>query len=493
MTPTRAAIKLSELLSAWTSVAAADDVLITGICEYSGDCEVGDLFLAMKSCSYVEQAVSAGAVAIVCDETLSQDVQKLALTVPVVAVAKLAAHSRHMIEYFYKQAEISLPTVAVTGTDGKTSVTHLLAQALTCMGQPCGLIGTLGYGYAEQLRPANHTTPGVAKLAREMQRLAGDGCQAVAIEASSHGIEQGRLANTRVDVAVLTNITRDHLDYHHTLENYIAAKAALFFASGARAAVLNIDDEVGKKWHQQLACKIKVVSYSLSDSDADLYVKKVDYHASGTKLLIHMKGQDYPLELALFGQFNVLNILAVAATLVSLGHADEIIADVLSQLKAVPGRMQFIPNQQMVSIIVDYAHTPAALSCALNAVRQHCQGRLTCVFGCGGNRDQGKRAKMGEVASRYADAVVITSDNPRDEIPQAIIDAIVEGCLADTPCTQIVDRQAAIAHAIQHTQANDTVLIAGKGHEKFQLIGRHKIAFDDAHVAQQVLMEAACG
>ncbi|MAV39780.1 MAG: hypothetical protein CML12_04300, partial [Puniceicoccaceae bacterium] len=312
-------------------------------------------------------------------------------------------------------------------------------------------------------------------------------------EASSHGIDQGRLANTRVDVAVLTNITRDHLDYHHTLENYIAAKAALFFSSGARSAVLNIDDEVGKKWHQQLATKIDVVSYSLSNSDADLYVKKVDYHASGTKVLMHIKGQDYPLELALFGQFNVLNILAVAASLVSLGHAEEMIAGALRQLKAVPGRMQFIPNQQMLSIIVDYAHTPAALSCALNAVREHCQGRLTCVFGCGGNRDKGKRAKMGAVASRYADDVVITSDNPRDEIPQTIIREIAEGCLTDTQLTQIVDRRAAISHALKHAKANDTVLIAGKGHEKVQLVGAHQIAFDDAHVAQQVLAEVACG
>ncbi len=493
MTLTKINMRLSELISEWASVVAEDDVHITGICEYSGDCVAGDLFLATKSCSYIEQAVRAGAVAVLCDDTLRHEVAELACAVPIVTVPNVAACSHQIIERFYKQAEMTLQTVAVTGTDGKTSVSHLLAQALTNIGQPCGLIGTLGYGYLQQLRPANHTTPTVAKMAKELQLLVDSGCQVVAIEASSHGIDQGRLANTRVDVAVLTNITRDHLDYHHTMENYIAAKAALFFSSGAHCAVLNIDDENGKKWYQELNSKINVVSYSLSNSDADLYVKNVNYHASGTNILINISGQDHELELALFGQFNVLNILAVAATLTSLGHAQQTIVKALAKLEAVPGRMQFIPNQQMLSIIVDYAHTPAALSCALNAVREHCQGRLTCVFGCGGDRDKGKRAKMGEIASRYADDIVITSDNPRYEIPENIMRDIAEGCLEDSQPVQIVDRRAAISHALNHAKSNDTVLIAGKGHEKIQVIGDQYIAFDDTLVAQQVLAEAACG
>lgn len=486
-------IRLSELLSEWLSIPAEEDVYISGISEFSGDCVADDLFLAMKTINHIECAIAAGAVAILADQTLTNEAKKLDLSVPVFTLPDLAASSRQIIERFYQQAEMPIQTIAITGTDGKTSVAHMLAQALGHNGKTCGLIGTLGYGYLDQLHPANHTTPTVAQLARELQQLTDTGCEVVAMEASSHGIEQGRLENTRIDVAVLTNITRDHLDYHKTMENYIAAKAALFFSSQAHTVILNIDDEIGKEWYQRLPTELAVVTYSLVNSDADLYTKSINYHAAGTTVTISIRGQEYKIELALFGQFNVLNMLAVAATLISLNFSDQEVVAGLAQLDAVPGRMQFIPNQKMISVVIDYAHTPAALSSVLDALRKHCHGRLICVFGCGGERDTGKRSTMGEIAARYADDVVITSDNPRHEAAQDIIDEIAKGCLENAHVVQIIDRYAAIAFALKQARMHDTVLIAGKGHEKVQIIGDQRIAFDDAHVVQQVMSEAACG
>ena len=489
----RSGWQVSKLLSQWIAIKSCDDVVVSGVSEYSPDTQQGDLFLALKDNQYVEHAIQQGAVAVLCDDQIKLSIDELGLSIPVFAIADLVAHSYQIIEHFYQQQKSSMQTVAITGTDGKTSVAHILVQTLDAIGGRNALIGTLGCGYLDALVASDHTTPNAARIAREYQKLQEDACEVVAIEASSHGIQQGRLKNTAIHTAVLTNITRDHLDYHKTLEDYIQAKAQLFFVHQPENVVLNMDDDNGKQWAQELSSVVKVFTYSVSDIRADISLTKAIYHSRGMEIDVNIQGHEYHLNIGLYGPFNVLNVLAVIAILKSLNKTDAQIIRALEQVKAVPGRMQYINNGKMRSVFVDYAHTPAALEAAINAVREHCSGRLICVFGCGGDRDQGKRPQMGEVASRYADEIIITSDNPRHEKPQDIIEAIANGCMGSSHISKIVAREQAISYALESSEINDAVLIAGKGHEKYQAISGKEIAFDDVHVAQQALREMAYG
>jgi UDP-N-acetylmuramoyl-L-alanyl-D-glutamate--2,6-diaminopimelate ligase len=489
--------KISELLSEWLSQEPCQDVRVSGISEYSPDTQMGDLFLAITDSRYVDHAISMGAVAIVCDNEINTAIEALIekqqLNIPVFSIPDLSAHKHQIIERFYQQKNHLLQTVAITGTDGKTSVAHLLVQALDTMGGRNGLIGTLGCGYLNALTSSHHTTPSTARIAREYQQFDSDGCKVVAIEASSHGIKQQRLKNTPIHTAVLTNITRDHLDYHKTIKDYVQAKAQLFFTHHPENAVINIDDDMGKQWVQELGSQLNIITFSADNPKADISLKQARYRAQGMDIEVSLQGKNYHLSVSLYGPFNVLNILAVMAVLKSLGKSDIQIIRALEGIQSVPGRMQSVKNEKMRSVFVDYAHTPAALLAAINAVREHCNGRLICVFGCGGDRDQGKRSQMGEVASRYADEVIITSDNPRHEKPQDIIDAIVNGCVSRKNVHQIELREQAIAYALETSQVHDAILIAGKGHEKLQFIGDQAIAFDDVLVAQQTLHEVAYG
>ncbi|MCL4162061.1 UNVERIFIED_CONTAM: hypothetical protein GTU68_053668, partial [Idotea baltica] len=339
----------------------------------------------------------------------------------------LTEHVGEIVKRFYGDIDSNIKTIAITGTDGKSSVAHLVAQALEKAHAPCGLIGTLGYGRLGDLEEATHTTPPVSRIAREFAQFHKMGCTAVAIEASSHGIAQKRLQSIPIHTAVLTNITRDHLDYHNSVEEYIQAKAGLFFTHQPKHAVINIDDVTGSQWREQLASLLDVITFSLANTNADVYARDVKYLPEATVMQLSVKQQIINVKVPLLGQFNVLNILAVAAVLVSMGKDHLVIHESLNNLKAVPGRMQPVIAENAATVIVDYAHTPAALFAALNAVREHCSGKLICVFGCGGNRDIGKRSQMGEMATRYADFTVITSDNPRNEDPQDIVNQIAEG------------------------------------------------------------------
>ena len=413
--------------------------------------------------------------------------------VPMIECVDLSDRVNEILLRFYGEIDHNIKTIAITGTDGKSSVAHLVAQALENSGHSCGLIGTLGYGRLGNLQDANHTTPPASQIAREYFHFNQIDCEAVAIEASSHGIEQKRLCNLSIHTAVLTNITRDHLDYHNSVEEYVQAKAGLFFSHQAKHAVLNFDDVNGAKWSQSLADYLSVITYSLANSQADVYAKDVKYLPDATMMQLSINQQVIDVKVPLLGQFNVLNVLAVAAVLVSLDENHIEICNALNGLSAVPGRMQIVCGQHHATVIVDYAHTPAALFAALNAVREHCSGKIICVFGCGGNRDTGKRSQMGEMASRYADFSVITSDNPRSENPQGIIDQIVSGYSETGNYKAIVDREQAIIDALTMASVNDAVLIAGKGHEKYQYVNNQKIAFDDIDIATRALAGLANG
>ncbi len=485
---------LSDLLKDVVTVPTSKDMQITGISEYSADVISGDLFIATSGLQYSADAIANGAVAIICESHGEVETLRMDSTIPMFPCNNLAGFVGDIAARFYGEINADIKTIAVTGTDGKSSVAHLVAQALEQSDQRCGLIGTLGYGRLANLSEATHTTPPIARIAREYFKFNEMGCTAVAMEASSHGIQQGRLSNVPIHTAVLTNITRDHLDYHKSVEDYIQAKAGLFFTHQPENAVINLDDAIGRQWCEQLDSLVAVITFSLGNVEADVYAIDVQYLQNATMMKLSIKGKETHVHVPLLGEFNVLNVLAVAAILLSLGKNHQQIEQALNKLDAVPGRMQRVSVQKgTVAVVVDYAHTPAALFAALNAVREHCVGKLICVFGCGGNRDAGKRSQMGKIASRYSDHAVITSDNPRNEKPQDIIDEIISGCVNKDSYTVIVDRKQAIEYALQMASANDAVLIAGKGHEKYQYIKDQKLAFDDVEIAAKQLARLAHG
>ena len=486
--------QLSALLKDWVDVDYEDDVLVTGVSQYSGDTTRGDLFLATAGESghglqHCADAISKGATAIAW-EPVAEKYSPPEYSVPAIEFKQLSRYVGAITARCYGDINAGIKTIAITGTDGKSSVAHLTAQALEGLSNPCGLVGTLGYGRLTCLKEATHTTPPITRMAKEFAHIAQQGCQYVALEASSHGIAQGRLQNLNIHTAVLTNITRDHLDYHNSIDEYIQAKAKLFFSMQPSNVVLNYDDAVGRKWVEELRGKANILTYSLVDSAADIYASNISYHAHGTSMQLHVQGNECELNVTLLGEFNVLNILTVIAVLVSINKSLDHIIAAVQKIQTVPGRMQSIAGTHGPAVIVDYAHTPAALSAAITAVRQHVSGKLYCVFGCGGDRDTGKRAEMGAVATTAADYTIITSDNPRSEDPGQIIEQIVVGCAASDNFETEIDRHKAITRAMALASDQDAVLIAGKGHEKYQQIGMHKTKFDDVEVAAEALQVA---
>lgn len=488
--------QLSALLKDWVEVDRDDDVVVTGVSQHSGDTTCGDLFLATAGeyghgLQHCTDAISNGAAAIAWEPIAEKKHTPSNYSVPAIEFKQLSRYVGDIASRCYGDLSARIKTIAITGTDGKSSVAHLTAQALEKLSEPCGLIGTLGYGRLSNLTEATHTTPPITRIAKEFANIAQAGCEYVALEASSHGIAQNRLQKLNIHTAVLTNITRDHLDYHHSIEDYIQAKAKLFFSLQPSNVVLNYDDVVGRGWIEQLRNSTNVLTYSFVDSAADIYATNVKYSVSGVCIDICILEKMYALNVPLMGKFNVMNILAVVAVLLSLEKQAEDIVAAIQEVQAVPGRMQIIKKASGPTVIVDFAHTPAALVAAIEAVRQHVAGKLVCVFGCGGNRDAGKRAEMGAVASSNADYTVITSDNPRAEDPDQIIEQIVEGCGATAKFKTISDRKEAIAYALEMVGDQDAVLIAGKGHEKYQLLGENKIAFDDVDVATKMINQTA--
>ncbi len=486
-------MNLSALLKDKAEVPSGSDVTITGISEYSGDVSHGDVFLATSQLQHCKEAVANGAVAIVFDDTLDSSSVQMDTAIPMIACKHLSRCVRELAVIFYGSVTEEIKTIAITGTDGKSSVAHLTTQAIENCGDSCGMIGTLGYGRLFSLKEATHTTPPISRIAKEISLLVNANCKTVAIEASSHGIQQNRLKDVPIHTAVLTNITRDHLDYHKSVDEYIQAKAKLFFNHNPKYVVINLDDEIGEKWIKELTGLTNVVSFSLQNSHADIFATNINYKDNGIALALNVRDQEINIFVPILGEFNVSNILAVSAILVSLEKCNQEIMSALNKLVSVPGRMQLIANQNDIKVIIDYAHTPAALFAAINAVRKHGSGKLICVFGCGGDRDSGKRPLMGEVASEHTDAVVVTSDNSRNEDPQKIIQDILKGSVDDIKVTSIVDRKEAILYALEMANKTDSVLIAGKGHEKFQEVAGKKIPFDDVEIVEQEFARRANG
>jgi UDP-N-acetylmuramoyl-L-alanyl-D-glutamate--2,6-diaminopimelate ligase len=393
---------------------------------------------------------------------------------------------------FHGDPSAAMTVVGVTGTSGKTSTVQLLAQAFTQLGKRAATIGTLGAGLHGALRTGDRTTPDVIRVHGLMAGFRDAGATHVAMEVSSHALDQHRVDGIRFDVAVFTNLTRDHLDYHGTMEAYGAAKAKLFAWPGLRAAVINVDDAFGRELATRVPAGVRVIRCGIDNADADVRAGDVRTHPDGIDFHLATPWGEAEVHSALLGRFNVANLLAVAGVLGALDVPFAKIHDALQALQPINGRMNRLGGGALPLVVVDYSHKPDALEQVLAALRAHCDGQLICVFGCGGERDAGKRPIMGAIAERMADSVIVTDDNPRGEDGDAIVAQIVAGMRAPERATVMRDRARAIDMAIAQAHAGDVVLIAGKGHETYQEIGGAKHPFDDLQVARATLEARPC-
>jgi len=476
---------------------ASRDPLIRELTLDSRQVRPGDLFLAVPGAkvdgrAHIADALARGAAAVAYEE---QGASVLPLTdVPLIPVRGLIAQLSSLAGHFYGEPSRQLPMIGVTGTNGKTSVTQLVAQALDLLGQHCGLIGTLGTGFYGALQSGRLTTPDPIAVQATLNDLKKAGAKAVAMEVSSHALEQGRVAAVDFDVAVLTNLSRDHLDYHGSMHAYEAAKARLFAWPSLRSQVVNLDDGFGERLCQAYAqrpasdhVETRLITYSLVRPDASLYAREAVFSDEGVRATLVTAQGERTLRSPLLGRFNLSNVLAAVATLLALDYTlDEILA-VTPRLQGPLGRMQRLGGGERPLVVVDYAHTPDALEKVLEALRPHARGRLLCLFGCGGDRDRGKRPLMAEVAERLADQVCVTDDNPRSEAPQQIFDDIRPGFTASADVTFVAGRGDAIAALIASAHADDVVVLAGKGHEDYQEIAGERQAFSDLIEADKAL------
>ncbi len=446
-----------------------------------------DVFVAMMGEAYdghefIQEALTKGVVAVLAERDVVKDER-------VIVVPELRRYLSEIAGRFYQQPSAQMSVVGVTGTNGKSSVTHFISQSLKECGRKCGIIGTLGYGFLPELISSAHTTPDAISVQRILAELKNQGADSVAMEVSSHGLHQERVSGVAFETAVFTNLTRDHLDYHGTLDNYKAQKKRLFDVPNLKNAIINCDDLVGKEIIHEINKEVNVIAYGLqnhSDIDCPMIIaSNIRQYSKGFSAKIESPWGSGELRCSLLGQFNISNVLAVLGVLNVMGVSFDSALEAVSHLQTVMGRMQSYGGDKQALIVVDYAHTPDALQQALLALKPHTEGKLWCVFGCGGDRDRGKRPLMGQVAERYSDQLILTNDNPRSESPQSIIDEIKSGLLCPWAAEVELDRGAAIAHAIDCAEPGDVVLIAGKGHETYQIIGDEKLPFSDIERVQQ--------
>lgn len=467
-----------------------------GVTDDSRLVQPGDLFLAYPGDvadgrRYIGDAIARGAATVVWESEDAAEVDWDELAVPNLAVAGLKSIAGPLAHAVLGDPSERMSLIAVTGTNGKTSCSQWIARAHP---RRCAIIGTLGAGFPGALSETGFTTPQATTLARCLAEFYKDGGDACALEASSIGIAEGRMNGAHVDIAAFTNLTRDHLDYHGTMEAYAAAKEQLFLWPGLRAAVLNLDDPFGVHLAASSNARLKI-GYTLANATAsvDMLLSARDIRSAenGLCFLLSAPQGECEVRSRVVGRYNVANLLAVAGVLLAAGLPFEQLGERLSALEAPPGRMQRCGGLGKPLVVVDYAHSPDALANALTALRDEAAargGRLLCVFGCGGDRDHGKRPMMGEAAARLADAVLLTSDNPRSESPRAIIAEILAGAPG---ARVIVDRREAIATAIAEAKSNDVILLAGKGHEGYQEVAGAFHPFSD--LAEADLALAAYG
>lgn len=487
-------MKLDELVSMSPDVTLSGNVNceISSLVPDSRKVVPGALFVALRGNQsdghqYIPQAIENGASAILINEdyhgTFPPDIAVIRAINPRQTIALLAAR-------FFDHPSDKMQIIGVTGTNGKTTVTYMLQNLLLHLGIPCGVIGTIGAQYMDNRLPTGATTPEPIELQQILSTMVHAGVKVVTMEVSSHALMWHRVDGIRFDVAIFTNLTQDHLDFHTSMDRYMAAKSRLFRMPGKidhpAAAILNNDDPASEYFRPMIPDYRTIRTYGL-ERPADVSAKNIQLHPdSNTFDLICPEGE-FATRIPIPGRHNILNALASVTALVALGHDTASIASVLKNLPSIPGRMEAIKKGQSFQVLVDYAHTPDALVNVLNAVRPITPGRVITVFGCGGDRDRTKRPMMGEAVSTRSDLTIVTSDNPRTENPSSIIDDIVPGLSRKNEYRIIPDRRTAIQMAIRIAKDGDTVVIAGKGHENYQLIGNDILLFDDREEARTAL------
>ncbi len=497
-------IMLSALLAGIADLHSSVDCPIKRITTDSRDVRAGDLFCALTGTrtqghDFIAHALTAGAAAVLWDKPpgmASLDAAKLAHgmrhSVPLIAVENLRPQLGVIAARFFGDPSRAIAVFGVTGTNGKTSCTQFIARALQ-VDAPCGVIGTLGNGLINALEPTAHTTPDAVTVQELLAKMRAKGATAVAMEVSSHGLDQGRVNGVLFKCAVFTNLSRDHLDYHHNMDAYGQAKARLFFMPGLQHAVINADDSFGRWLLSHVPEGLKVLSYGLRTDGREprpaLYAEHVELRPDGLRMRIVSPWGTADIASQLLGRFNVSNLLAVLGALVVTGMPFERACARVQDLTTVPGRMERYGGAGQPLVVVDYAHTPDALQHVLQALREHCHGKLRCVFGCGGDRDRGKRPIMGRIAEATADEVILTDDNPRSEDPSVITQDILAGMLEPQRVRITHERAAAIADAVRASTPDDVLLVAGKGHETYQIVGAQKFAFNDGEHVLTLLRE----
>lgn len=486
---------LRDLLAPWVSSAPQQTLR-----EMTLDSRVaasGDLFVAIKGHQadgrrYIPQAVAQGVAAVVAEaegEAADGDIREVH-GVPIVYLAQLHQRLSALAGRFYQEPSQHLQLVGVTGTNGKTTTAQLLAQWAQRLGKTSAVMGTVGNGLLGKVVPTENTTGSAVDVQQVLANLAGQGANFTAMEVSSHGLVQHRVAALSFAASVFTNLSRDHLDYHGDMEQYEAAKWLLFSEHASGQAIINADDEVGHRWLERLP---DAVAVSMENTNSTLshgrWLKAVDvhYHDSGATIRFSSSWGDAEIESRLMGAFNVSNLLLALATLLSLDYPLAQLVETATSLQPVCGRMEVFNAPGKPTVVVDYAHTPDALEKALEAARLHCTGRLWCVFGCGGDRDKGKRPLMGAIAEECADIVVVTDDNPRTEEPRAIVNDILAGMLDAGRAHVVAGRAEAVTNAIMQAKEEDVVVIAGKGHEDYQIIGNRRLDYSDRITAARLL------
>jgi UDP-N-acetylmuramoyl-L-alanyl-D-glutamate--2,6-diaminopimelate ligase len=487
---------LSLLVGLVKNPAVIKNVEITSISMDSRHVEVGALFIAAAKQqqdrqSHISQAIYAGAKVILIDETAVDEMQYE--SVQIIVLKELEGKVSEIAARFFGHPSLGQTIIAVTGTNGKTSVTQFIAQCIEHSGQACGVIGTLGTGRINALTETGMTTPDPIKVQEILAAFFKQSIHMVVIEASSHSLEQGRLNSVAVDVAVLTNLSRDHLDYHGDMASYAEAKKRLFRFDSVKTAVINAQDKVGQELMQELTRNkaIHVVSYG-QNCNAAIAANDSKMTAKGMSFSLVKNTLSSKIESTLLGSFNIDNLLATASSLLAIGLPFEQVVIAIQKCHAAEGRMEVYSHHSQPTVVVDFAHTPDALTKALQSLKQHkpAQGQLWCVFGCGGARDVGKRPLMGTAVEKNADQIIITSDNPRNEDNDVIVKAILSGLENQDNVHIEHDRQVAIKYAIGNAKQHDMILVAGKGHEQYQEIKGIKKPHSDADTVKKALRAA---
>ena len=488
--------KLSTLLKDIANISQIDDCDINSITLNSREVEGQGVFVALKGLqvhglAYAEAAQDNGAVAVIWESDKTVNIP--ALSIPLIEVENLRDYLGLIAERFYHSSSNKmLSLIGITGTDGKTSVSHFLAQSM----EQCAVIGTIGLGTLDNLQQATHTTPDVLSMHKNLSEMREQGIKAVAMEVSSHALDQGRVDNVAFDVAVLTNLSRDHLDYHKTIEAYATAKEKLFLWPDLKGLVINLDDAFGVAIASQKSIKNRggVFGYGIGRigdyPQGSLVAQNAKFTHQGLSADIHFGEQTGVLKAPVLGRFNLSNLLAALGAMLVLEFSLDDALVQLNKVHTVAGRMEKVADAEFLTV-VDYAHTPNALATVLKALREHTTHKLICVFGCGGDRDAGKRPLMAAAAEKNADVVIVTDDNPRTESPEKIMQDIMTGFSRPQRVRVEHDRARAIDIALKLAKAGDAVLIAGKGHESVQILANGTIPFSDREQANKVLQELA--